>query len=175
MIPNPLHPAVVHFPIVLAFMLPFAAAAGYILTRKGIALGHGWLPVAILALALSGSAWASTLSGEEGEERVEEVVPHDALEEHEEAGERFLWGSLIVSLMAVLGMVPRRTGQAFRVGALVGSLVLPVLVASAGHTGGELVYKHGAASAYTTSQSTPDASTPRSVLRDDEDDDTDRD
>ena len=171
MIPNPLHPAVVHFPIVLAFLLPIAAIAGYRLTHKGVSLRRGWLPVAILALALSGSAFAATQSGEDGEDLVEDVVPHNALEEHEEAGEQFLWAALLLSLVAVLGLAPRKTGNTFRLAAVIGSLVLPILVASVGHSGGELVYKHGAASAYSDSPTTSNAGIQGVFLSDDEDDD----
>jgi len=74
MLPNPLHPAVVHFPIVLAFLLPLFAIGALVAIRKGARPLRAWsLPLAVGA-ALTLSSWIAVETGEDQDERVERVV-----------------------------------------------------------------------------------------------------
>src|SRR5690348_6821402 len=58
-LPNPLHPAVVHFPIVLAFMLPLFAIGALVAIRRGARPLRAWsLPLAVGA-ALTLSSWVA--------------------------------------------------------------------------------------------------------------------
>jgi uncharacterized membrane protein len=150
MLPNPMHPAVVHFPIVLAFLLPlFVAGALWSFRRGGgTARRSTWLIPTGVALALAASAWLSVQTGDAQSERVERVVGDAPLDAHEDLAELFLTGSAAVAVIAVAGLLGGKPGRAARVLTGVGSLALVALVARVGHTGGELVYRHGAASAY---------------------------
>lgn len=58
-----------------------------------------------------------------------------------------------MALLTVAGLLGGRPGGTARVLTGVGSLALVGLVVRVGHTGGELVYRHGAASAYTAAAS----------------------
>ena len=57
--------------------------------------------------------------------------------------------SLVVLGIAGVGLTRGRIGQTARVVGTVGALALVVAGWQVGHSGGSLVYQHGAASAYT--------------------------
>lgn len=149
MLPNPLHPAVVHFPVVLAFLLPLFVAGGFWALRRGVAPRRAWLLPTIVAGAIAVSAWVSVETGEAQDERVERVVNESAIEAHEELAETFLATSAVITVIAAAGLLGGITGRIARFSTLAGSLALVVVVARVGHTGGQLVYRYGAASAYT--------------------------
>jgi len=152
MLPNPLHPAVVHFPVVLALLLPFFAAGALWAIRRGTTPRRAWaIPVA-LALALALSAWVAVQTGEAQDERVERVVAEQPLEAHEEAAELFLTLSGGLALLVAAGLVRGRVGRLSRGLATAGAVALVVVAAQVGHSGGQLVYRYGAASAYTGGQ-----------------------
>ena len=173
MLPNPLHPAVVHFPIVLAFLLPLFAIGALVAIRKGARPLRAWsLPLAVGA-ALTLSSWVAVETGEDQDERVERVVAEQPLETHEERAELFLTLSGVVLLVLATGLAGGVVGRAGRITATAGAFALVVAGAMVGHSGGELVYKHGAASAYapTPAGATTAASTSandRITTRDDE-------
>lgn len=144
----PLHPLVVHFPIVFSVLLPIAALVALWVIRKGTTPRKAWAIPAALAAALTLSAYVAIRTGKREEERVERVVTERALEAHEEAAERFLVLSGVLLLVAGAGLMPRTVGQSARVVATVGALGLLAAGVQVGHSGGELVYRHGAANAY---------------------------
>lgn len=160
MLPDPLHPAVVHFPIVLAFLLPISAAVAIWTIRRGSRVTRAWLVPLALAAALTSSAWVSTETGEADEDKVERVVGDQPLETHEEAAEAFLLASGAVLLLSAAGLIPGITGGIARVTTVVGAAGLMAGAAWVGHTGGELVYTHGAASAHTVTPATPSLQEP---------------
>jgi uncharacterized membrane protein len=147
MLPDPLHPAIVHFPIVFMILLPLVGLGALYAIRRGSGRLVWALPVAFAA-ALAASTWLAVETGESQEEKVEEVVAEPALNAHEESAERFLWLSGALLLLAGAGLVKGRLGGAARIAATVGSVGLAALGAQVGHTGGKLVYQYGAASAY---------------------------
>lgn len=148
MLPNPLHPAVVHFPVVLAFLLPLFAAGALWAIRRGARPVRAWsLPVA-LAGALMLSTWAAVQTGEAQEETVENVVADAPLDAHEEAAESFIAATAIVLLIIGAGLAPGIIGKTGRLLGTVGAVALVGGAAWVGHSGGQLVYQHGAASAY---------------------------
>lgn len=148
-LPNPLHPLFVHLPIALTLLLPIVAIGAMWAVRKGARPRRAWgIAVATFAL-LTGSAWAALQTGQREEERVEEVVAESAIETHEEAAEAFLMASGIVLLVAGAGLLNGLPGRLARGASVVGAVGLLVGGWQVGHTGGALVYKEGAASAYT--------------------------
>ena len=168
----PLHPLVVHFPIVLTFLLPISIAFALWAIRKGTTPRRAWaLPVA-LAAGLTVSAFVATQTGEAQEERVERVVAESAMHDHEEAGERFLVLSGVLLVIAAVGFAPRTLGQAARLVSAAGALGLVVAAGLVGHSGGALVYRHGAASAYVqpSGAGAGDVSAVRPDVRSDDDD-----
>lgn len=163
MLPDPLHPLIVHFPIVFVVLLPVVAVGALIVIRRGAAPRKVWaLPVA-MAAALALSAWVAVQTGEQQEDRVEAIVGDAPMHSHEESAERFLLLSGVMVVLAMAGMAPGRLGSAVRVGATVAAIGLVGAGMQVGKTGGDLVYRHGAASAYTS---------PKQLTTADSDDDT---
>ena len=148
MLPNPLHPAVVHFPIVLAFLLPLFAVGALVAIRKGARPLRAWAIPLCIAAALSLSTWVAVQTGESQGERVERVVADQPLDSHEEAAELFLTLSVVLLGVAAVGLARGVVGRVARITAAAGAVALVGVGASVGHSGGQLVYRYGAASAY---------------------------
>lgn len=149
----PLHPLVVHLPLVLAVFMPLLGIIAWLaLGRANPALPFLRLFVAG-QLLLSAASFIALETGEEEEDAVERFVPHDALEEHEERAEGFLWGSHLVSVASLVALLIRRPKMRRILAgvATLGTLVVLVLAIRTGHAGAELVYRHGAARAYVES------------------------
>lgn len=165
MLGMPLHPLVVHFPIVLAVLLPIFAAVALWAIRRGTTPRRAWaLPVAGAA-ALALSAFVATQTGEAQEDRVERVVPERAFDSHEEAAERFLVLSGVLFVVATVGLARGTIGRAARIVSTAGAVGLVAAGAQVGHTGGLLVYRDNAASAYATSSATTTGSAGGETVR----------
>lgn len=145
MLPSPLHPALVHFPIVFMILLPLIAVATLWAIRRGVTV-KVWRLTVVAALALSLSSWIAVQTGEGDEERVEEVVGETSLNAHEEAAERFLLMSGVVAVLLAAGLLRGRLGGIARVAGTVAALGLVAAGYQVGHSGGRLVYGDGTAS-----------------------------
>ncbi|MGE0552484.1 MAG: DUF2231 domain-containing protein [Gemmatimonadales bacterium] len=150
--PDPMHPAVVHFPIVFMIVLPLTMLAAFLLARRGVPVRVAWVGVVAASALLAVSSFAAVRSGSSQEERVEEVVPESALEDHEERGEAFMLASVAVLALTSLGLAKGRVGEIGRTIAVLAAIALIPLGALVGHSGGNLVYRHGAATAYATAR-----------------------
>jgi len=148
-IPDPLHPAVVHLPVALAVLMPLLALLGGLAIRGGFVPARTWAAVVLLQAILVGSAWFALETGEDQEERVEEVVAERHIEEHEEAAERFHRLGIVALVLVAAGLLPGRAGGVGRALGVVATLAVLAASVPVGHSGGELVYRHGAARAYT--------------------------
>lgn len=149
MLPEPLHPAVVHFPVVLSLLLPLVALGAVWAVRRGARPRRAWSLTVLVAAALFSSSYLAVETGEKEEERVEETVAEQAIHTHEERGEFFLYlagGTLVLTGLGLAGGMVGRAGRYASIGA---ALALVVAGWRVGRTGGELVYRHGAAAAYT--------------------------
>lgn len=152
LIPNPLHPAVVHLPIAFAVILPLFAIGALWFIRRGARQRAAWGVFVAMSAALVASAWVSLQTGEQQEERVEDVVSERSIHQHEEAADLFLAVSAGVLLVATGGLVGGRIGQASRLLATAGTVAVLGAGWNVGHSGGMLVYRDGAGSAYTQSR-----------------------
>jgi uncharacterized membrane protein len=147
-LPDPLHPAVVHFPIVFAALLPWLAMAVLFATARGWLPRRAWAFVVLAAALVAGAGWMAEETGEEQEKRVEKVVAKDLVEQHAERAERFVDLAVVTVLLAGAGLLGGRPGRAARIATVAASFVVLAAMVLTGESGGELVYKHGAASAY---------------------------
>lgn len=145
----PLHPIVVHFPVVFSVLAPVFAIGALVAIKRGSRPLVAWGITAALVAALSGSSFVALETGEDQEEAVENVVPGSALDTHEDAADRFFTLSLVLLGVTAAGFLPRRAGTAARLVATAGTLVMVVAGYQVGHSGGSLVYEHNAGAAYT--------------------------
>jgi uncharacterized membrane protein len=156
MLPDPFHPAVVHLPVALALVVPLVAVLGILAIRRAFLPVRAWVVVVLLQALLAGSAYLALETGENEEERVERVVAESRIEEHEDAAKRFLLIGLLTLAVSAVGLLRERSGTIGRGATLVLSLVVLAAALATGRSGGELVYRHGAASAYVdTGQGAP--------------------
>lgn len=144
-IPSPLHPAIVHFPIVLILLGTLVAVCAVFIKR--------WhLPVISVVLIAFGAlgAIAATWTGEEDAEMVESQSPavENTLEEHEEWGERTRNAAILAAVLGIGSVAIARkfpkVAQGFSIATAVVAIGTSYCVAETGHYGGKLVYKHGA-------------------------------
>ena len=161
-LPNPIHPAIVHLPIVLTFLGTLFALISIITRRL-------WLPLytaIILALAALGAQFAVVTGGNQ-----DTLFQTLSTEQKQLVGTHADWGenartALIVA--AVLSLIPlglHRFGASRRFMAvltLLAGLVACFFVLRTAQLGGHLVYQHGigvekGAAAETTPSASPEA------------------
>jgi uncharacterized membrane protein len=148
MLPDPLHPALVHFPLALAFLIPLFVIGAIVAMRRGVAARRAWSLVVALMALLAASSFLAVKTGEDEEEVVEEVVDHDFIHEHEEKAEMFRNLALLTLVLATAGLATGKVGGFGRGAATGMAFVLAWLAWGVGESGGDLVYEQGAANAY---------------------------
>ncbi len=125
MTPVPLHPALVHLPLGLAFVLPVLSLGFSWALWKGHVRPRAWLAIVLLQGVLLGGGLLAMKTGQGEEKRVESIVPEPALERHEELAEQFLWATGITLLPAALVLILHRPGA---VRALTGMTVVGTML-----------------------------------------------
>ncbi len=159
----PLHPALVHLPLGLAFILPILAIGfTWALWTKRIQ-SRSWLVIIVLQAILLVAGLLAMNTGEREGDRVEKVVPEIAIETHEAYAEQFLWGVGITLVVGILVLIPRsRMARSLSIATVAGTFAVAGLAVRVGHAGGQLVYVHNAAAAYAQ----PDARTAQASASD---------
>ena len=143
----PLHPILVHFPIAFAVLLPFVlCTVAFLIWKRNWPARTWWTAIAFCGL-FALSALISVKSGERDEELVEAVVSEQVIHHHEEMGERVVQGAVLLFLISLGPLFTSRRSLFYGLSLGISLLCLGLTLA-AGHSGGELVYRHGAASAY---------------------------
>lgn len=160
---TPLHPLVVHFPIVFAVLMPLLGGALLFALARNWVSKRTWALVTLGHLVLLGSGFLALRSGEADAHVVEKRIPEAVIEAHEEAGEAFVLGSAATLVLAVVPLVlrNRRLAHWMAAATVAGSLVVLGLGVRVGKLGGELVYQHGAGSAFTKAASLAGPGAPR--------------
>jgi uncharacterized membrane protein len=148
MLPDPIHPVIVHFPIVLAIALPVFAVVSLWSIARGSPFRKAWVLPTVLAGALTLFAFVALETGQAQEDRVESIVGEAPIHRHEEAAELFLTLSGAVFLLTGSGLLGGRVGTGARYAATLGAAALVVVATQVGGSGGDLVYRHGAGQAY---------------------------
>ena len=146
----PLHPAIVHLPLGLAVLIPALAAGFGWALWTGRVRPRAWLAVVALQALLVGSGLFAMNTGEAEEDTVEAVVRKAAIHRHEEYAEQFVLAAGVTLALAMFVFLTRRPAavRALTVVVVAGTVAVAALAVRVGRAGGELVYLHGAASAY---------------------------
>jgi hypothetical protein len=148
MLPDPLHPALVHFPLALAGLVPLFVVGAIVAMRRGVDPRRAWSLAVVMIALLAGSSILAVETGEDEEEVVEDVVDHDIIHVHEERAERFRNLAVLTLILAAAGLVKGKVGGFSRGAATGMAFVVAGFAWGVGESGGDLVYEHGAANAY---------------------------
>ncbi len=148
MLPDPLHPAIVHIPMALAILLPLLALCAAVAIQTRLLPARAWSGIVLMGLVLVLTSWIALETGEHEEERVERVVAEEAIEEHEEAAESFMVLGAVLFFVSIGGLIDGKAGQIARPVSVLLALGLLASGLQVGHRGGALVYEYGAAQAY---------------------------
>jgi uncharacterized membrane protein len=158
-LPDPLHPALVHFPIVL-ILIGMAVAVIAVFWRKG------YIPIFAAALLTCGAlgAWVALATGKSDGGLVETLsAPAEALlEAHETWAERTVTAATTAAVLAIGAIATFRFPRVMRGLSVATALVAMVAawtVFETGHRGGAMVYKHGIG--VSASSATPSLATER--------------
>lgn len=142
--PSPLHPALVHFPIVLILLGALVALPAAFTPRWHLR----WIAAALLALGAFGTVAASATGEEDGEAVERQPGVEAVLEQHEEWAERTQGFSIAAGLCALAAAAATlrwpRVAQGVGIASAVVALFAAFCVFETGHYGGQLVYRHGA-------------------------------
>jgi uncharacterized membrane protein len=146
----PLHPALVHVPLGLAFILPFLALAAVIAWWRGWATRRAWAVIVALQLVLLGAGLVVKQTGEREARVVRRIFPRGTIRPHSQAADYFVWGTGVTLVIAGLGLALKdRKAQWAATVATVATFGVATIGVRVGHLGGQLVYQRGAAMIYT--------------------------
>lgn len=152
----PLHPMIVHFPMALTFILPVLVIVFAYMIKINKMTPKSWLIIVGLQLAVVITGYIALETGETEEHTVEKVVSKDLIHDHEEAAEIFV-GSTVLALVLSIGVffIRKEFQLPIKLGIALLGLLSCFLAYRTGTLGGELVYKHGAGSAYQIDENGP--------------------
>lgn len=156
----PFHPAMVHLPLGVApVVLLSCMVVGVGLWRGALSRQGWWVPVSLQAVVVVG-VLVSRYTGESDAEGLFDVVGAEAIGQHNSWANGFSVLA-VVTLVLILGAAVAREPRASAGLGALGGLAAAVLVwlgVQTGHSGGELVWTHGAAwHAYEQSHQTSKA------------------
>jgi uncharacterized membrane protein len=142
-LPNPLHAAIVHFPIVLTLL-------GTVLALLSIITRRLWLPqytALILVLATIG-AQVAVITGDAQDQLFSTLTTEqkNLVEAHSDMGENGRTALIVAAALALIALALHRLGASRRFFALLTTLagcVACFFVLRAAQLGGHLVYQHG--------------------------------
>ena len=142
-VPDPLHPAVVHFPIVLIFL-------GTLISILTIFTRRGALPqfTAVILILAAGSAQFAVITGGDQADDVIQRMPNarPLIRDHAEWGERMRTIAVIAAVVAVVALAFYRARGFRRILALVTAIIGAAAcycAVEAAQLGGAMVYHHG--------------------------------
>jgi uncharacterized membrane protein len=160
-LPNPLHPAIVHFPIVLTFLGTLFALVSIITRRL-------WLPLytaIILVLAALGAQFAVVTGG--AQDPLFSTLSQEQkqlVKQHSEWGEDGRTAVIVVAVLSLIALGLHRFGTGRRAMAVLttlAGLVACFFVLRTAQLGGHLVFQHGiGVQTSTASQPAPAGSPP---------------
>jgi uncharacterized membrane protein len=142
-VPDPLHPAVVHFPIVLIFLGTLISVLA-IFTRRG-ALPQ--LTAAILILAAGSAQFAVYSGGDQADEVIQRMPSaRPLIRDHAEWGERTRTAAVVSAVVAVVALAFYRLRGFRRILAVITTITAAAAcycALEAAEHGGAMVYHHG--------------------------------
>lgn len=150
----PFHALIVHFPLALSVILPVLMLVFILMIKKNKMSHHAWLIILGLQFATTITGYIAMDAGENEEDLVEKIVDKRIIHEHEEAAEVFVGSTVVVLVLSLAAFFLRKEVQfPVYLGVCFLSLISVYLGYKTGSLGGELVYRYGAAGAYSSNAS----------------------
>ena len=148
----PFHPLYAHVTLGLVFLLPLLTTGILWGVRKKYFSPSTWIIVLFLLCLLLGAGGLSMTSGEE--EVLKNVLPLETIEFHKDKAYLFVFMCFVLFVLGIVGAFYKEGQKKFRiqVAIVLGSFLIMAWAVTVGHSGGELVYKYGAAEYYTSKQ-----------------------
>lgn len=148
----PIHPKIVHIPIALSLLLPLLASGVLLAWFRGALPKRAWWVVVGVQALLVLACFAAMSTGDSDSVIASRVVARGLIHAHEDAANFFLGATILtmVSAMAAALVRVERQSRALGIATVIVSLIAASLAFRVGHLGGDLVYQHGAANAFTT-------------------------
>lgn len=143
-LPDPLHPAIIHFPVVLILLGTCAALVAIFWRKNHVPI----LAAALLTLGALG-AWVAVQTGKSDGGLLVTLSPQAEalLDQHQDWGQRTLFIALAAAIIAIASAVLIRFPRLARITAAAAALTAVTAsygVYQTGHRGGALVFHHGA-------------------------------
>jgi hypothetical protein len=144
----PLHPAIVHIPLVLCGLTPIVAAFLAWRTWRGHGDRRAWLVAIALQLVIVIGAYVAANAGSSDAHAIGGAVPRDAIHEHAQAAGWFEWAAdaTLALLVAAAALRDKRSAIAGFAAAAVATVTVAIAF-RVGHLGGEIVFEHDAPAA----------------------------
>ena len=140
------HPMLVHIPIALALLAPFAGGLALLLTHNQPRMGRtAWISLVVGQVLLVGTIYAALATGENDEEYLSAAEPanHAVIHEHEERAEFFFITAIAVTALSLLGLKENRYVKLVRAATVLAQCALLFLCIWTAHAGGQLVHVEG--------------------------------
>lgn len=147
----PFHPLIAHFPLVLATILPVLVLIFAYMIKVDKMTPRGWILIIGLQLVTTITGYVALETGENEEATVLKVVEKSYVQAHESQAEIFV-GTTVVALALAIGafFVKKELQFTVQVVVAVVGILACYFAYKTGKLGGELVYGHGAGSAYSS-------------------------
>jgi hypothetical protein len=146
----PLHPAIVHFPIAVTFLLPLLILVFAWAIKSGKMAKETWLVIIALQAMVTVSGYISLETGETDEEKVSVIVGKELVNKHEESAEIFV-GMTVIALAAGVAtwFLQPAFQEKLRFGVAIIALLPLFFAYRTAQMGGHIVYRFGGANAHS--------------------------
>lgn len=145
----PFHPVMVHFPIALSFILPILILVFAFMIKSQKMSHQAWLVIIGLQIVTTVTGYVALDSGEKEEHQVATVMDKKHIHHHEESAEIFVGSTVLALVISIAAYFLRKEIQFYlHLGICLMAMISCYLVYQTGSSGGELVYRYGAANAY---------------------------
>lgn len=145
---SPQHPMFVHFPLALIWISLLLAVLIIVGIKKWNWQKSVWGLLVVLYGVQVMTTYISMKLGENEEDKVEKIVGENNFEAHEEAAEQFMFFTLFLFALSFAPLFFKKQETAWVSLVLIANLLGAFISIGVGHSGGKLVYRYNAASAY---------------------------
>lgn len=143
MLPNPLHPAFIHFAITFLVVAIIAAIASLFYFRKGLMVA-----TAVLFLIGSGTTYLATIGGQKAGKQIIAIHPEvrGDVDKHQIEGYKLLLASVITTGFAFLTLYlcsdeNNKLNKVLRLSTVLSSFFVTFLLIETGESGAKIIYE----------------------------------